>query len=155
MIGGRKKLSAAPNEGQMFVVSLAGRALGSGLGPSGVFAGRSGRGDKLYFADELGAPSLIDPGAKLARHGLKLAFPVLAVSRDLQAAGLAAERSRMGRQHLADNRWPGAREPGDYRFGALHPPDSAAQKISGLVHGEPDSITAWRAREVTKDQGKK
>lgn len=58
-------------------------------------------------------------------------------------------------EHFADDRWPCARQPSERSFRALHSPDSAAQKIASLVHGEPDSITAQRAKDVTKEKRKK
>lgn len=138
----------------MLIVGFAGGALRSGLGSIGALGRNPRRGDKLYFAHELAAPGLIDSGAKLTRHWFELAFPVFAVSRDFKASGVAAERARMIRQHLADDRWPCARKPRERRFRALHSPDSAAQKISSLVHGEPDSITAQHMKKVTKAKGK-
>ena len=74
----------------MLVVGFARGAFQARLAIGARFACRAWRGDELHFFDKLSAPGLIDARAKFLSHRFELALPILAVSRNFQAAIFAS-----------------------------------------------------------------
>lgn len=121
-------LTAAADEGPVFVVGFVPDSLRSGLGR-----------DKLHFAYQAAAPSLIDATAEFALHGFQLALPGFAVGRQLEAIADKANRPGVSGKPGSDDRRPRAGEPGESRVRLLEPIDDASEDFSGTFHEAANS----------------
>lgn len=90
---------------------------------------------KAHFANQMSAPGLIHPRAKLLADRFRLFLPRFSVDGHFQASRRALNRASVRRQRSSDHLRPGAFEPRQRSFRPLHAANDASKKFACLVHG--------------------